>query len=106
MKINIHIDATDLFDIGAVEKAVRDEIEETANDVEMTAKNLVPVDTGALRNSIELKLSELTRVRESMELLDNMKAQLVKDEEKLLNEYNELLELAREKEIEEFPTID
>ena len=59
-----------------------------------------------LRNSIELKLSELTRVRESMELLDNMKAQLVKDEEKLLNEYNELLELAREKEIEEFPTID
>jgi predicted nuclease with TOPRIM domain len=59
----------------------------------------------ALRNSIELKLSELTRVRESMELLDNMKAQLVKDEEKLLNEYNELLELAREKEIEEFPTI-
>ena len=42
----------------------------------------------------------------SMELLDNMKAQLVKDEEKLLNEYNELLELAREKEIEEFPTID
>lgn len=60
----------------------------------------------ALRNSIELKLSELTRVRESMELLDNMKAQLVKDEEKLLNEYNELLELAREKEIEEFPTID
>jgi predicted nuclease with TOPRIM domain len=60
----------------------------------------------ALRSSIELKLSELTRVRESMELLDNMKAQLVKDEEKLLNEYNELLELAREKEIEEFPTID
>lgn len=60
----------------------------------------------ALRNSIELKLSELTRVRESMELLDNMKAQLVRDEEKLLNEYNELLELAREKEIEEFPTID
>jgi predicted nuclease with TOPRIM domain len=60
----------------------------------------------ALRNSMELKLSELTRVRESMELLDNMKAQLVKDEEKLLNEYNELLELAREKEIEEFPTID
>ena len=60
----------------------------------------------ALRNSIELKLSELTRVRESMELLDNMRAQLVKDEEKLLNEYNELLELAREKEIEEFPTID
>ena len=59
----------------------------------------------ALRNSMELKLSELTRVRESMELLDNMKAQLVKDEEKLLNEYNELLELAREKEIEEFPTI-
>jgi predicted nuclease with TOPRIM domain len=59
----------------------------------------------ALRSSIELKLSELTRVRESMELLDNMKAQLVKDEEKLLNEYNELLELAREKEIEEFPTI-
>ena len=60
----------------------------------------------ALRSSIELKLSELTRVRESMELLDNMRAQLVKDEEKLLNEYNELLELAREKEIEEFPTID
>lgn len=60
----------------------------------------------ALRNSMELKLSELTRVRESMELLDNMRAQLVKDEEKLLNEYNELLELAREKEIEEFPTID
>lgn len=60
----------------------------------------------ALRNSMELKLSELIRVRESMELLDNMKAQLVKDEEKLLNEYNELLELAREKEIEEFPTID
>ena len=60
----------------------------------------------ALRNSMELKLSELTRVRESMELLDNMKTQLVKDEEKLLNEYNELLELAREKEIEEFPTID
>lgn len=53
MKINIHIDATDLFDIGAVEKAVRDEIEEAAHDVEMTAKNLVPVDTGALRNSID-----------------------------------------------------
>ena len=52
MKINIHIDATDLFDISAVEKAVKDEIEDTANNVEMTAKNLVPVDTGALRNSI------------------------------------------------------
>ena len=60
MRLSIHVDATDLFDISAVEKAVEEEIGETAEDVKMTAKNLVPVDTGALRSSIDSSGSGLS----------------------------------------------
>lgn len=60
MRLSIHIDNTDIFDIDSVEKAIEDEIEDTAQTVEMTAKNLVPVDTGALRNSIDTSGSGLT----------------------------------------------
>ena len=60
MKISIQIDASDLFDISAVERAIEDEIRDAADDVEMTAKNLVPVDTGALRDSINSNGSGLS----------------------------------------------
>jgi hypothetical protein len=53
MRLNIHIDTKDIFDVSAVERAIEEEIENTAEDVKMTAKNLVPIDTGALRNSID-----------------------------------------------------
>lgn len=60
MRINIHIDATDLFDVDAVERAIEEEFEEVADDVKKTARNLVPVDTGALRNSIDTTGSGLS----------------------------------------------
>ena len=60
MRIKIHIDASDLFDVDAVEKAIEEEFEEVADDVKMTAKNLVPVDTGALRSSIDTSGSGLS----------------------------------------------
>lgn len=60
MRLHISVDATDLFDISAIERAVSKEIEDTAQDVEMTAKQLVPVDTGALRGSITASGSGLS----------------------------------------------
>ena len=41
-----------IIDTGAIEKAISRELEDTAHKVERQAKELVPVDTGALRSSI------------------------------------------------------
>ena len=38
--------------IGAISKAVANELDDTAHKVERQAKELVPIDTGALRSSI------------------------------------------------------
>ena len=38
--------------IGAINKAVANELDDTAHKVERQAKELVPIDTGALRSSI------------------------------------------------------
>lgn len=59
MKLNISVTVFDL-DISAVEKAVSEELKDTAELVERTAKELVPVKTGALRNSISAQGSGMT----------------------------------------------
>ena len=48
------------IDTGAIEKAISRELEDTAHKVERQAKELVPVDTGALRSSITTSGSRLT----------------------------------------------
>lgn len=53
MRIEFSVDLSDLeFDINKLEKAISEEIEQTAYKIERTAKELVPVDTGTLRRSI------------------------------------------------------
>ena len=53
MKIKVEVDTSGLnFDTGAIEKAISRELENTAHKVERQAKELVPIDTGALRSSI------------------------------------------------------
>jgi hypothetical protein len=53
MKLNIEVDTSGLnFAIGAIKQAISEELEDAAHKVERTAKELVPVDTGALRSSI------------------------------------------------------
>lgn len=49
----IEVDTSGLnFAIGAINKAVAKELDDTAHKVERQAKELVPIDTGALRSSI------------------------------------------------------
>lgn len=53
MKINVEIDTSRCkIDTNSVEKAISRELEDTAHKIERTAKEIVPVDTGALRASI------------------------------------------------------
>lgn len=53
MKINIEVDTSGLnFATGAIKQAISEELDNTAHKVERTAKELVPIDTGALRSSI------------------------------------------------------
>lgn len=59
--MNLEISVTGFdFDLDAVKKAVENEIKETAELVERTAKELVPVDTGALKRSINAQGSGMT----------------------------------------------
>ncbi len=60
MRISTHVDVSDMFDISAIERAIEEEIEETAKDIKMTAKNLVPIKTGALYSSIDTSGSGLS----------------------------------------------
>ena len=49
----IEVDTSGLnLAIGAINKAVAEELDDTAHKVERQAKELVPIDTGALRSSI------------------------------------------------------
>jgi hypothetical protein len=49
----IEVDTSGLnLAIGAISKAVANELDDTAHKVERQAKELVPIDTGALRSSI------------------------------------------------------
>ena len=51
--LKIDVDTSGLnLDIAAIKKAVANEMEDTAHKVERQAKELVPIDTGALRSSI------------------------------------------------------
>jgi hypothetical protein len=59
MKLEISVSGFD-FDLSAVKNAVENEIKETAELVERTAKELVPVDTGALKRSINAQGSGMT----------------------------------------------
>lgn len=60
MNIRIEVDTSGfVIDTGAIEKAVSRELEDTAHKVERQAKELVPVDTGALRSSISTSGSGL-----------------------------------------------
>ena len=51
LKIDIDTSGLNLA-IGAINKAVANELDDTAHKVERQAKELVPIDTGALRSSI------------------------------------------------------
>ena len=51
--IKVEVDTSGLnIDIGAINKAIAKELDDTAHKVERQAKELVPIDTGALRSSI------------------------------------------------------
>ena len=51
--LKIEVDTSGLnLAIGAISKAVANELDDTAHKVERQAKELVPIDTGALRSSI------------------------------------------------------
>lgn len=51
--IKVEVDTSGLnIDIGAINKAISKELDDTAHKVERQAKELVPIDTGALRASI------------------------------------------------------
>ena len=51
--LKIEVDTSGLnLAIGAINKAVANELDDTAHKVERQAKELVPIDTGALRSSI------------------------------------------------------
>lgn len=51
--IKVEVDTSGLnIDIGAINKAISNELDDTAHKVERQAKELVPIDTGALRSSI------------------------------------------------------
>ena len=51
--LKIEVDTSGLnIAIGAIEEAVANELDDTAHKVERQAKELVPIDTGALRSSI------------------------------------------------------
>lgn len=55
MKISVSIDISSIqFNVDAINNAVSQELERTAYLCERTAKSLVPVDTGSLRNSINV----------------------------------------------------
>lgn len=61
MNIRIEVDTSGLnIDTGAIEQAISRELEDTAHKVERQAKELVPIDTGALRSSIATRGSGLT----------------------------------------------
>lgn len=61
MKLKVEVDTSNFkIDINAIEKAVSKELEDTAHKVERQAKELVPVDTGALRSSIDTSGNNLT----------------------------------------------
>lgn len=51
LKIDVDTSGLNLA-IGAINKAVANELDDTAHKVERQAKELVPIDTGALRSSI------------------------------------------------------
>lgn len=56
MNINVEVDLSKLnLDTGAIENVISKELEDTSNKIERTAKELVPVDTGDLKNSITAK---------------------------------------------------
>ena len=60
MNIRIEVDTSDFdIDISDIEKAISRELENTAHKIERQAKELVPVDTGALRSSIHTSGSGL-----------------------------------------------
>lgn len=61
INIKIEVDFSDLdFDVNKIEKAISEELETTAYKCERVAKEVVPVDTGSLRNSISVdKVSPL-----------------------------------------------
>lgn len=51
--IKVEVDTSGLnIDIGAINRAISNELDDTAHKVERQAKELVPIDTGALRSSI------------------------------------------------------
>lgn len=51
--IKVEVDTSGLnIDIGAINRAISKELDDTAHKVERQAKELVPIDTGALRSSI------------------------------------------------------
>lgn len=54
MKITASVDYSNFeLDMDAIESAIEEALEESANAIEKGAKNNTPVDTGRLRNSIE-----------------------------------------------------
>lgn len=53
MNLKIEVDTSGInIDTGAIKQAISKELEDTAHKVERTAKELVPVDKGVLKNSI------------------------------------------------------
>ena len=60
MKLRMHIKASEIIDVHALEREVSKELEDVADDVRVAAKVLVPVDTGALIDSIKVDGSNMT----------------------------------------------
>lgn len=59
MDIKITIKNDFDLDIDDIERAVQEELEDTANDIEDDAKRNCPVDTGYLRSSIKTDIDKL-----------------------------------------------
>lgn len=59
MDIKITIKNDFDLDIDDIERAVQEELEDTANNIEDDAKRNCPVDTGYLRNSIKTDVDKL-----------------------------------------------
>ena len=60
MRLRMTIKASEIIDVHALEREVSKELEDVANDVEMVARELVPVDTGSLQSSIKTDGSGMT----------------------------------------------
>lgn len=59
MNINVKIDSNLNLDATELEKAIQEELEDSAYQIEKQAKANCPVDTGYLRNSIKADVDNL-----------------------------------------------